>query len=137
MSIRHRALVRLGLHLDLEAVSVDVEVIDVVRRKLALQRREDPVDRNPHRLGLGAVEIEEQLRRTRFERAERIGDLRRLFLVVQDSEHPVERLLELLRSLAARHLQHEGHAARRAEPHDRRRLEDVDERGRNAQPGPH
>jgi len=122
---------RVGLHLHLEAVSVQVEVVDVGRRQLALERGEDPVHRNVHRFGLRPVDVEEQLRRTCVERAEAVLNLRRLRFVVEDSEQPEEGTLQLFRRLVVDRLELERDAAGSSEAHDRRRLEHVDHRGRN------
>ena len=59
-----------GLELDLPGAAELVEVVDVQRAHVDLQRVEDVADAHAHRLDLDAVDVGVQLRRVRAEQGE-------------------------------------------------------------------
>ena len=118
--IRTLALLRLNLHF--ERISVRVEVVHVERRDLTLQRVVDLAFRLLQRCGRLRVHVQEELRRTRRVRTERVRNVRKQTLVVEHAQQFSHiRFQRLRRAVLIR--EHEGNAARRAEPHNRRRLE--------------
>ena len=67
-----------GLHGHAVGAAEDVEVVDVGRAHVGRQRLEDARDRHAELLGLGAVDVGEDLRRARIVEREGLGQARRL-----------------------------------------------------------
>ncbi len=76
--LRIVAMRRVRLRDDAERASEQVEVVDVGRADIDLQRRKYVGDVDAEELRLGAVDVEIELRRRRLEQAEHLGQPRRL-----------------------------------------------------------
>ena len=114
------ALRSFGLGLDAIRATEEIEVVDVVAAKESLQREEHVVQLDAQRLDLVAVDLELDLRDAGIEAAVDEPDLRTLARLGQQ---PLQDLRELRGIRADAVLQHEGEAAGRAQPADRRRIE--------------
>jgi hypothetical protein len=67
--LRHHAIRVIGLGIDLEGAAEPVELVDVGRAEIGLERLEDVAQGHPERLGLDPVDRHRQLRRAGAERA--------------------------------------------------------------------
>ena len=111
----------LGLDHDLPDLAVEVEVVDVVAAEVGLEHGEEVGDRHVEAAGLGAVEVELELRHPGREGREDPGQLGPLAgLVLEPVDDPLQRLDALARAV----LDHQLEAAGLAQAADRRRLED-------------
>ena len=100
-----------------------VEIVDVERAEIDLQRVEDVADGHAHRLGLGAIDVGEELRRVRAEQGEqrRPGPVADWPRAIRRVGH----LLERGQPDVAAVFDHDLEAAGGAESVDRRRSEDA------------
>ena len=109
-----------GLHLHLERVADQVEIIDVHGGQLALKRREDAADGHVHALSLFTVDVQEKLGGVRLIRAAGVHGSRQFVDFVQQV---VGHSFQVFGSFLPAGLEHEGDAARQAQPHDGGRAE--------------
>ena len=81
--------VSLGLNDHLPGAAELVEVVDVERAEIDLQRREDIVRVDAHRLALIAVEVDEKLRRVGAEDREQLLDDLAIFRIGENAALPL------------------------------------------------
>ncbi len=115
----------LGLRGDAEGAPEQVEVVDVGRADIDLQRREHVGHVDAEQLRLGAVDVEIELRRRGLEQREHLltpGVLRRR------AHHGADRALQRVRPAPGAILDHHAEAAGIADAPHRRRLHHEDER---------
>ena len=117
------AMNRIGLHVDLPRTAEAVEVVDVVRAQLHLQRLEEVLELDADRRGLLPVDVEKQPGCARGKVGEQAGQAA---VLLSRLHHGGGRLLEEGRAVVASILDHELEARHRAEAVDRRRPEDLD-----------
>ena len=120
-SIGVAATVGVGLRDHTEGAAEQIEVVDVGRAQIDLQRREHVGHVDAEQLRLDAVDVEIELRRRVLEQREHLlqpGRLRRL------AHHRVERRLQRLRAAARPILDHHAETAGVADAADRRRRRD-------------
>ena len=110
-----------GLHLNAECTSQQVEVVDVGRADIDLQRVEHIRQVNAEELRLVAVNIEIELRRLCLEQREHLHQTRRLR---RAAHHRIDRALQRLRAAAVAVLDHHAKATGVADAVHRRRLHD-------------
>ena len=116
------ARILVGLQRDAERVAEQVEVVDVERAEIDLQRVEDVGQAEAQELRLGAVEIVEELRRRGRERGEQRLRVE-LGLLARGREQRLRRIVERRAAAARQILDLELEAAGRAEAVDRGRIE--------------
>ena len=116
---------RVGLRGDPEGAAEQVEVVDVGRADIDLERGEHVGHVDAEQLGLGAVDVEIELRRRRLEQREHLAQAR---LLVGAHHHRDRRGLQGLRPAAAAVLDHHAEAAGVADAGHRRRLHHEDQR---------
>ncbi|MNX87662.1 hypothetical protein D3C86_1195940 [compost metagenome] len=121
---RMGAELRIRLHTHAVCPPEGVEVVDIERTQIDLQRLEDVADRNAQLLGLGAIEIGEELRHVDLEAGEDARQLRRLVCL---GDHGFRRFVKRLVAVTGAVLDLQLEAARLAETVDRRRREHGDE----------
>ena len=124
---RRGARILVGLQRHAEGAAEQVEVVDVERAEIDLQRGEDVRQIEPEQLGLVAVEIVIELRRRGAERGEELlrADLR---LLARFRDNGLRRLVERYAAAAGQILDLEFKAAGRAQARDRGRIEAQHER---------
>ena len=111
---------RVGLRLHPEGAAEQIEVVDIDRAEIDLQRVEHVGDVDAEQLRLGAVDIEIKLRGRGLEQREHLlqaGGLRRR------AHHGIDRALQRLRTGAAAILDHHAEAGAIADALHRRRLD--------------
>ena len=111
-----------GLHRDAEGAAEQVEVVDVERAEIDLQRVEDVRQAEAEQLRLVAVEVVVELRRRGGERGEQLLRVE-LRLLARLGDQRLSRVVELRAAAARQILDLEFEAAGRAEAGDRRRIE--------------
>ena len=114
-----------GLRDDAEGAAEQVEVVDVGRAEIDLQRGEHVGHVDAEQLRLGAVDVEIELRRRGLEQREHLQQARRLR---RPPHHGEGRGLQRLRPAAAAVLDHHAEAAGVADAVHRRRLHHEDQR---------
>ncbi len=118
------AELRICLHTHAVCPPEGVEVVDIKRAQIDLQRLEDVADRNTQLLGLGAVEIGEELRHVDLEAGEDACQFRCLVCLGDDR---LGRFVKRLVAVTGTVLDLQLEAARLAETVNRRRREHGDE----------
>src|SRR3546814_1645208 len=93
-----RAVVGLGLDVDLPGPAEEIEVVHVIAAERGLQRGKDVIDRHAERLGLLAVDVEIELRRIGGEGREHASQRR---ILIRSEAHTSE-LQSLMRNTYAR-----------------------------------
>ena len=113
-----RRYVAVGLRHDAEGAAEQIEVVDIGRAEIDLQRREDVGDIDAEQLRLGAVDVEIELRRRGLEQREHLLQAGRLR---GRAHHGVGRGLQRLRPAPGAVLDHHAEAAGIADAAHRRR----------------
>ncbi len=121
------AEVGLTLHIDLPGAPEPVEVVDVQRPQVDLQRVEQLGDRNPRQLGLVAVDVEVEPRRVGPKAREEPVKHLRVCRSSRFLDDAVGDRLDFVRPQVAAVLDDDLESAGGSQPVDRRRVEDVDQ----------
>ena len=112
---------RVGLGVHLPGAAELVEIVDVQAAQIDLQGIEDVVHGHAHRLALGAIDIDVQLRRVGAEHGEQAHQAR---LLVARPDQVVGLLLQRFQTFVAAVFDHDFEAAGVAQTADGRRAED-------------
>ena len=102
------AVVAVGLRDHAEGAAEQVEVVDIGRAEIDLQRGEHVGNVDAEQLRLGAVDVEIELRRRGLEQREHLREPRRLR---RAAHHRVDRALQGLRAAPGAVLDHHAEAA--------------------------
>ena len=120
--LRILAVQPIGLDNDLVHLPVEVDIVDIARAQIVLQRGEYLAHRNLEHLCLGAVDIDEQVGGLGRVATEGHHDLRG---DVQLHQEPLQGRFQLLRIVVPHGLQLEVEATASPQPHDRGRDEQM------------